>query len=490
MLESLRGLGYSAPTAIADIIDNSIAAHATEVKLTFCWGAETSYVTILDNGDGMDSSELERAMRLGAKSPLAIRAADDLGRFGLGLKTASFSQCRRVTVASAKMGSLSCLRWDLDFLAAQANGQWCLLEGAHPGSEGLLDQLGNADAGTIVVWEILDRLVPSGTTEQHFLDLIDAVDRHLSMVFHRYIAGSCPRLRISINGQTIRPWDPFLTSHPSTWSSPTETLHGATGTVVVRCHVLPHRDRLDEREYVSAAGPEGWTAQQGFYVYRNERLLVPGSWLWLGQGRGWTKEESHKLARIRIDIPNCADNEWGIDVRKSTARPPVELRARLLRLAEDTRERARRVFAYRGGPSWHGVDGPVFEAWQTEKSNSVVRYRVNVNHPAVSSVLDAAGELTPAVRAMLTVIEETVPIQRIWLDTAEAKEVPTTGFAAGSIGNVQQVLNTIYKNLVLRRGMAPKAARNQLLRTDPFANYPELVTSLPDEIAIEEHKRD
>src|SRR5207237_4274443 len=135
--------------------------------------------------------------------------------------------------------------------------------------------------------------------------------------------------------------------HPATWSSPVERLHTAGGRIEVQGHVLPHKDRLDQAEHDLAGGPDGWTAQQGFYIYRNERLLVAGSWLGLGQGRSWTKEEAHRLARIRLDIPNSADAEWKIDILKSTARPPVALRSWLMRFAEDTRERARRVFAYR-----------------------------------------------------------------------------------------------------------------------------------------------
>ena len=116
----------------------------------------------------------------------------------------------------------------------------------------------------------------------------------------------------------------------------------------MQCHVLPHKDQLTAQQEQSAAGPDGWTAQQGFYVYRNARLLVAGSWLGLGQGRSWTKEEAHRLARIRLDLPNSVDRDWKIDIRKSIARPPAAIRARLGRLAEDTRRRARDVFAHRG----------------------------------------------------------------------------------------------------------------------------------------------
>ena len=158
MVEALRGLGYSPGTALADVIDNIIAAGATDVDVTFTWRDRDSYLTVADNGAGMTDAELERAMRLGARSPLEAREAHDLGRFGLGLKTASFSQCRRLTVASRKAAVTSCLRWDLDVLAASTDGRWLLLEGAHPGSEHRLNELEACTSGTVVLWEMMDRI--------------------------------------------------------------------------------------------------------------------------------------------------------------------------------------------------------------------------------------------------------------------------------------------------------------------------------------------
>lgn len=486
MLEALRGLGYNTATALADIIDNSIAARAKEVNLNFIWNGKTSAISIIDNGDGMSAAELDTAMRLGAMNPLNTRASHDLGRFGVGLKTASLSQCRRLTVASRKSGVVSCLRWDLDVLETSPDDGWYLLEGPADESSELFIPLDSKTNGTMVLWESLDRIVTEGFTEQHYLDLMDDVERHLSMVFHRYLEGPHPRIRILINSRPVGPWDPFLASHPATWSSPVERFEIASTIVEVQCHVLPHQDRLDKQEYESAAGPNGWTAQQGFYVYRNERLLVAGSWLGFGHGRSWTKEEAHRLARIRIDFPNSADTDWKIDIRKSTARPPVYLRKRLTRLAEDTRKRARRVFAHRGQAIQHiGGHKPVAQAWRAEHFKGGMRYRIEKNHPAVKLVLEEAGLLAPEIHAMLRIIEETLPVQRVWLDTTEGKEVPRTGFSGSSSSEVLAVLHVMYRNMIQRKGFSPTFAKDQLLRTEPFNSYPELVHALPDEMDSE-----
>lgn len=479
MLEALRGLGYSTAAALADIIDNSASAEATEVRVNFAWAGTASRVSVLDDGRGMDDAELESAMRLGDKSPLETRAPEDLGRFGMGLKTASFSQCRRLTLASVKAGARACLRWDLDALAADPDGGWLLFEGPATGSEPFLAPLADRPAGTLVLWETLDRIVTVGYKPDDFNDLIDRVEAHLAMVFHRLLQGPKPRLRLELNGRAVAPWDPFMMGHPAKpWASSIARTNTDAGPVEVECHVLPHKDKLSASEFDVAGGPEGWTAQQGFYVYRNERLLVAGGWLGLGQGRAWNREEAQRLARIRLDIPNTADAAWKIDIRKSTARPPVSLRPWLTRLAEETRERARKVFAFRGtpGPGPGGV--PVEQAWHVERTKAGARYRIDEKHPAVAAVLDGSGERLPLVRAMLRVIEETVPVQRIWLDTAENKETPRTGFAGEPLEAVVGVLKTLFADMVGRRGMSAEAAKRTLMATEPFQNFPALVAAL------------
>lgn len=480
MLEALRGLGYSTASALADIIDNSISAGASEVNIHFVWEGPKSRIFVIDNGRGMTDSELESAMRLGDKSPLDERHRDDLGRFGMGMKTASLSQCRRLTVASLREGaSLCCLRWDLDELAAHPDGGWLLFEGPAAGSESVLAMLEGMGSGTLVVWELLDRVVTRGFAADDFLNVIDNVEKRLAMVFHRLLAGPHAALRLTLNDRPVEAWDPFMTGHSSKpWNSPVTRLTTSSGIVEVECHVLPHRDRLTPVEHDLAAGPEGWTAQQGLYVYRNRRLLLAGGWLGLGHGKAWNREEAHRLARIRVDIPNTADADWKIDIRKSTARPPVSIRPWLTKLAEDTRERARRVFAFRGAPVALAGGGPIEQAWRVDRSGTGVRYQIDQKHPAVAAVLEATGAAAPLVKAMLRVIEETVPVQRVWLDTAENRETPRTGFSGQPRERVLEVMETIYADMLGRRGMSSEDAKRMLRSMEPFQAYPELIRAL------------
>ena len=331
MIESMRAHGYTLATAIADLIDNSIASPCQNIWLRFEWGGDNSWISITDDGFGMREDDLVNAMRLGSRSPLEERDSSDLGRFGLGLKTASFSLARRLTVVSQPEPGMRYLRrWDLDHLARPEVQGWQLLRTPHPMTGlriGLLDEM-KLDRGTQVLLEVIDRVTgeASGSgnqqdREQHFLWQIEQVREHLAMVFHRYLAKRKDDLRIFLNKEPIEPWDPFLSKHIATQKiGPYSNKLGAHETKVkIMGYVLPHRDRFgNASEHRSAGGPGGWNAQQGFYLYRGNRLIIAGDWLRLG----WQKEEHFKLARICVDIPNSMDHEWQIDVKKSTAAPP------------------------------------------------------------------------------------------------------------------------------------------------------------------------
>ena len=485
MIESLRGVGYSLETAIADLIDNSISAHARNVWITFWWEGRRSHIAVLDDGDGMTEGELSEAMRPGSMSPLESRPADDLGRFGLGLKTASFSQCRQLTVASLRNGQLSTRRWDLDHVARVE--EWQLLKNPVAGSEEMLKPLLKLGQGTLVLWEDLDRVVGNVPTSDsgshdHFLSLIDRVESHLAMVFHRFLEGGSAGLSIFINGSgedhRVKAWDPFMKDHGATIATPVERIATHRGVVEVQGFVLPHKDNLKQRQFEIGAGLEGWTAQQGFYVYRNRRMLVSGGWLGFGQRQAWTREEPCKFARLRLDIPNTADADWDIDIKKSVARAPSYIAFRLRDLAEHVRDQARQVFAHRGSYGRRVPTPDLQRAWRVVQRKDSTAYLVDRSHPLVKQVLDQAGPLKEAVAAMLRLLEETMPVQRVWIDAVENGEILQGAFEGTPSADIQAVLDVLYRHLVETVGLDGRAARSQLLKTEPFHNHPELVEAL------------
>jgi len=484
-IEALRGIGYSLTTAVADLIDNSISAGALTVWIDFWWAGAESQVTILDDGIGMSDAGLSRAMRLGSTNPLDERDTSDLGRFGLGLKTASFSQCRRLTVATRQVHEpLSVRSWDLDYVLL--HDEWRVLRQATESGKRRIVSLDGLTSGTLVLWEHPDQLVGDATetdTEARvsFTRAADSLREHLGMVFHRYLGGKRPLLQIYLNGRDdehrVEAWDPFLESHPATVTTPEEFIEVAGGTVAVKGFILPHRDKLTEPEHRRAAGPAGWNGQQGFYVYRNRRLLVAGSWLGLGAERPWAREEQYKLARLRLDLPNSMDSQWQIDVRKSVARPPTSVRVRLRQLAETVRVKARHVFSHRGQYQPRVTPEAVIRAWKQVQQGESIGYRVNRDHPLVADCLCRDDIPAASLEQVLRLVESTVPVQKIWLDMAEH---PDAHALVGGVAEdaVRPVLRALYEALRVTQEFSHAAAKSQLLRTEPFNSFAHLVDEL------------
>ena len=201
LIESLREIGYSMETAIADIMDNSITSGASSIHLRFAWNNEEAWLAIIDDGSGMSADEVTSAMRLGSNNPLNTRSAEDLGRFGLGLKTASFSQCRQLTVITRKQQLTSARQWDLDSIAENPDSGWNLhilgdeeIRGIDEISS-IIDDFMSRESGTIILWRKLDRLDnfdESGMGEKKLNSLINEARKHIELTFHRFL--SSPQL--------------------------------------------------------------------------------------------------------------------------------------------------------------------------------------------------------------------------------------------------------------------------------------------------------
>ena len=479
MIESFRAFGYNLPTAIADLVDNSITANAKNIWLDFSWNGAESHVSLQDDGSGMTTQELINAMRPGSQDPSQTRNADDLGRFGLGLKTASFSQCRRLTVSSLSAGSeVVVRRWDLDHV--KQVDEWQLLHSAAIGSEEKLASLQGMEHGTIVLWECLDRIVGDAKVENQkaqddFLESVEEVEKHLGVVFHRFLEKR-DRLKIWINNRSVEPWDPFLTNASATQVLPLEPLLLKGKLVEVQPYILPHHSKIDGESYAKANGMNGWLAQQGFYVYRNERLLVAGDWL----GLGYHKDEHCKLARIRIDLPNSMDGEWQIDIKKSKARPPALLRGDLKRIAKITRHRATEIYRHRGKIIARENAEKYIFPWERKLRRGKTFYAVNQEHPLVKEALNLPGSYQPVIRALLRLLEETVPVQQIWIDNSTEPEKQAQPFDGVPSEQVMAVMAQIYHAL-RNSGMTQEQARDRLLTMEPFQQCRKLVQAISDQ---------
>ena len=475
LMESLRATGYSLPDAVSDLIDNSITASARNIWLKFHWSGSDSWASVMDDGQGMSEQELVKAMRIGSRSPMENRDPSDLGRYGLGMKTASISHARSLTVASRNdpKQPIRARRWDLDHLAE--TGDWQLLrvspEKVPEIASSGFDRL---DRGTLVLWKCLDRLVgPSSVgdaqTMRQFHEALNDVESHVAMVFHRFMTGS-RSVAIQINGQPITPWDPFLTDQSTTQRMPSESVGTSKGKVIVTPFVLPHHTHVPEALYRVAAGPAGWNAQQGFYVYRNRRLLMPGDWL----GLGFVKDVHYKLARIQIDLLNSSDHDWDIDVRKSRARPPVTMKDDLRRIARAVRKRAVTVYRHRGKAVVRTSGKSHVFVWQRRVRGKIVEYRINRDHPILRDVAKTNNIDSKKLNQILRLVEEYIPVQQIWVDMADGDESQKQPFQSAAESEIIDLIKTMYIAFV-NSGMAHRQALDQLGITESIGDRFELV---------------
>jgi hypothetical protein len=482
LIESLRAVGYTLPTAIADIVDNSITAKARNVFIQFHWAGADSSISILDDGHGMSETELRSAMRPGSRSPIEKRSPNDLGRFGLGLKTASFSQCRELCLISKPAKGQICARtWDLNYVTQLNQKEWRLLIRPSAAAARISDQLSKMPKGTAVVWSNLDRISggessSDAVAHSRFNDSIDQVKEHLALTFHRFLEGR--KFKIHLNGNPILPWNPFMEDDPRTSVTPEEHIPFGDSRVTFRGFVLPHKDALTEEEFRQKGGPRGWTAQQGFYVYRNKRLLVYGDWLRLGRPSIWTREDHYRLARIRLDLLNDADIEWQLDVKKSTARPPALIRDRLTDLAETVRAKARSVFAHRGKYGRRAATPNATERpWLSSIRENRRVYTINRSHPAIQRVLHLFGEKSSEIDALLRLLEETVPVEQIWLDTAEQSRDHAPPYDGIDFAVIKADMRRVVEFSV-SAGINRATAIERLRSVEPFDRYQKLINEL------------
>jgi len=476
MIETLRAYGYHLETSIADIIDNSISADAHNIWIDCSWDGERSIISIRDDGCGMTEKVLINAMRPGSKNPLQERDPKDLGRFGLGLKTASFSQCRKLTVGSKTENTGIALRcWDLDYV--NDSSEWRLVRPNKDDIHPVFSALNDMKSGTIVFWERIDRLT-KGTDagnakhKDQFYEQLDVLKDHLAMVFHRFLEKPAG-LKIFLNDKAIKPWDPFLRNHPSTQHLPLDHIMYRDRKIAVKPFILPHRSKLDDKMYEYAGGPGGWNERQGFYLYRNERLIVPGDWLGLvvEKGRPLRKEQHTKLARILVDIPNSFDGDWKIDVKKSVARPPNAIRENFQRIARLTIERAISVYRYRGKVLERNSDSVLTFPWNTTLQHGVYHYSINREHPLIKDILESSGNSGNKIKAMLRIIEETVPVPLIILNGSNNPDKIQRPFEDTPSEDLSKIMEEVWNSLT-KSGLSPADAGKRLKNMEPFSDYP------------------
>lgn len=349
LVHSLRDIGYDLATAVADLVDNSIAAGATVVRVDTQFAGANSWIRITDNGTGMTEKRLTEAMRFGTRRDYGH---EELGKFGLGLKSASLSQCRRFTVATRTTlkTPIRVAQWDIDHV--ETTDRWEVLRpGLRRVSAEAVAPL-RRRRGTVVLWEMLDRVfryrVQDGLRAlDGFDEASHEVEEHLEMVFHRFLDGTARRRRplaIYLNARQLQPWDPFARAEPATFRLAKQVLHlshdGANHVIAIEPFVLPTEAAFSSgTAHRRASGPRKWNRQQGFYFYRNDRMIQSGGW-----NRLRTTDEHVKLARVSVDFSAAVDSAFELNVSKTQVRIPTPLRSEFSALASSVAQIAQNAY--------------------------------------------------------------------------------------------------------------------------------------------------
>lgn len=422
LINSMRSIGYDFESAVADIIDNSISAETKKIEISFPVDNKANlYLQFVDYGFGMNKKELFEAMRFGSVKSNK-RSKNDLGRFGLGLKTASISQCKRLTVVSKQSDEINSFVWDLDLIVK--NSDWDMYELSSleiltriPN----IEKLNNIKSFTIVLWEEFDRLQKDvglfNDSYDIFLKKISSTEKHISLVFHRFLEKG---LVISVNNKKLFPIDPYLMRHPKTTIKPeqiinTKTSEGIDEKVKLQVFVLPYHKDLTYDDYDKIGGLEN-IDQQGFYIYRNKRLMIHGTWF-----RIKPKDELSRNARIMVDIPNTLDDLWAIDVKKQKAIIPAILLEQLRGEVSDAVSKSKKLHKYKGdlqtknGSIWNKI---------VDKRENKVFFEINQDSKLLKNLFDSLDETQSVnIKKIISLIELSLPYKDIYNSVSEKKNI-------------------------------------------------------------------
>lgn len=479
LMLSMRAMGYSFESAVADIIDNSISAHANDISVKFPIDPTDCYVAICDNGEGMTSAELFDAMKYGSESKRDGRSDDDLGRFGLGLKAASLSQCRKLTVLSKKNNMISAFIWDLDIIEEKRD--WYVIECSEEQIQNIrfIDYLQKQRNGTVVIWENFDIIQKSsGDVYAALSNHMSEVADYLSLIFHRFLnRNDKQKVTITVNNFKLKGLDPFLENHSKTnirreINITIPDSQGKEHIVKVQPYILPFQKDLSADDKKLSGGIENYRSKQGFYIYRNERLIIWGTWF------NRHRDELTKYARVRVDIPNSLDDIWGIDIKKQSATIPPSIRKRLTKAVDEAMDISVRNQTYRGRVA--KTDEKTDYIWdRISLREGAYTYRINRESEVFTLLKDKINEeALPYLDMILEEIENNVPYQQIYID--KSQNIIDESVSDERVADIETKAELMIQ-LAMSAGASDRnSVIDRLFSSEPFCHFMQLKDKLKE----------
>ncbi|MBL4731554.1 MAG: ATP-binding protein [Rhizobiaceae bacterium] len=463
LMNGARSIGnYDLAAALADLIDNSITAKASGIDILCRYMDGKPLVTIKDNGLGMSQEELTHAMRPASCDPERDRDINDLGRFGWGMKSASFSQAKVLTVISKHSSGYSGAKWDLDDIA-----EWNMDVFDSDEAKDILEAAEVeiiSKTGTVIIWENCDRLMDGGEIQAaSFNSIIAEAREKLAIIYHRYLSPKFPRrILLKLNGIEIESNDPFFSSHPATQPLSIENITiKPYGDMTVQPFILPHFSKLKRDQISDMEGAEGINRNQGFYVYRNDRLIIHGTWF------GILKHgDLSDLVRVKVDIPNSMDKFWKISIDKNNAKLPISLKTRLKEILQPVTLKSVKVYRNRGGMVNKVTNDPV---WISLKKSGIRKYEINTNMSVINAFENNLNtELKAQFKSVLSLLQQALPIEamRSDLDNETSIFVQETTNQTQALDDLKQMVEIVWSNF----SGTKTELLSKLLITDFFKN--------------------
>jgi len=483
LIKSIAEQGYSLESSLADLMDNSVSANANKIEVLIKMEQEPFTLFVADNGHGMDEEALKVNMQFPSNSPEEERNAFDLGRFGLGMKTASFSQTRCFTVLSRKKGTktYSGRTWDVNYLKQVCKWRLIvntqeeiikLIQQYHSLSEGHLNHFENFDANTIVVWKGLYKfenyLEQDNRQSALKKQITEVTSDYLSLVFHRYMERKSNPLHIRINNNLIAAFNPFPTTIPDFRPIEFKQKNFSTDTIKIEGFVLPSRS-IDESQSISI-----WTTKnrslmdmEGIYIYRADRLIHFGGW------NGIIKKAPRlQLARLRVDIGNSVDHLLHLNVAKSQIEIPHDLTAAFEKYIDELKTQAEREFFNRGIRKFSSNrKEDNVQLFERKASNKGTLLEVNSSFPLLKSLM---GELNKGQLTKLNLV--------IRMINTRINEIRQTHEEKAFVG-IEEKDGLSMKDLVMCvNELIASGLSAELIKTDILPNLGFAETSLPSEV--------
>lgn len=475
LMGSMRSMGYSFESAVADVIDNSITARCTTVKVMFpSTPLDELAVGILDDGIGMSREVLINAMRYGSIASEDKREEDDLGRFGLGLKSASLSQCKVLTVISYYEGNVAAYSWDYNYILQRKD--WIAKELLKEEILQLpyINELNKQGKGTLILWQDFDILHKSseGLIFDTLNDMKVRLDDALGLIFHRFLSSNKNKISFYINNHKVRPQDPFLESHPKTTTKKERSIAikdttGIERHIIIKPFVLPYATDLTDKDRKLIGGIDNLRLRQGFYIYRNNRLIIWGTWFGMKP-----RAELTKNARIRVDIPNSLDDIWSIDVKKQSASIPKRIQQQLKNTVMLALDISTAKQTHRGRKE--KIDDDLDYIWERyQDRNNSFYYQINRDSKLFQFVRE---QMTDGdfylLQMLLNEVEKNLPIQQMYID--KSNEKITIQESDQRLEEVLEIGTSMAKSIKTFTNRSYQHIVDDLMKSEPLCNFSQV----------------